>query len=163
MGLLVIPFMLLATTAPRSTPDAKLADFSRMSRALNAEVALIGSDGTVREGRLIAATPDRVTMRFGANDRSFARAEVVSAERVRDSSRDGLIKGVVFGAVTGLFAVQGLDTLAEGIAGWVGSIAVYGSIGWAIDAAQGHREPIYRAPTAVPAPKKPALSLAVRF
>ena len=163
MGLLVIPFMLLATTASQSTPDARLADFSRMSRALNAEIALVGADGTVREGLLTAATPDQVTMRFAANDRSFARADIASAERLRDGRRDGLIKGMVFGAVTGLFAMQGLDTAAQGIVAWMGSIAFYGGVGWAIDAAQDHREPIYRAPAPDPAPRKPGLRLAIRF
>lgn len=163
MGLLVIPFMLLAVTSPAKAEAGKLADFSRMSKAINAEVALVDAGGIVREGILTAATADAVTMRFAGNDRSFARAEVASAERVRDSTRDGLIKGMVFGAVTGVFAVQGLSTPSEGILAWFGSVAFYGGIGWAIDAAQHHREPIYRAPGSVPAPKKPALTLAVRF
>jgi len=163
MGMLVVPLLLVTLTAPAKTATQKLADFSRFSEAINTEVALIDAGGVMREGLLTAATADAVTMKFASGDRSFARADVASAERIRDSTRDGLIKGMVFGAVTGLFASQGLSTPAQGIAAWAGSIAFYGSIGWAIDAAQKHRQTIYLAPAATPAPKKPALGVAVRF
>jgi hypothetical protein len=161
--MVVFPLILLLTLAP-STPDAKkLADFSRMSKAIHMEVALIDSSGVIREGRLIAATADALTLATPSGQRSFQRAEIAGAERIRDGRRDGLIKGMVFGAVTGIFAVQGLRTPAQGVAAWFGSIAIYGGVGWALDAAQTHREPLYRAPAANPAPQKPGLTLSVRF
>lgn len=162
MGMVVIP-LLLMTLVPARPQAAKLADFSRLSKAINAEVAIIDPAGIIREGRLIAATRDEATIEVGTRGRSFPRADVAVVERIRDGRRDGLIKGMVFGAITGVFAVQGLSSPSEAVAAWFGSVAFYGGIGWALDAAQNHRETIYRAPVPDVGPKKPSLQLSVRF
>jgi hypothetical protein len=58
--------------------------------------------------------------------------------------------------------MQGYDsqdsTRGSMSAGWLSAVAVYGGIGWLIDVAQTHREPIYR--SAAPAP---SVKLSVRF
>ena len=163
MGVLVVPFLLIAIMAPHpKTPDHVLADFARLANAHGTEISLVDRDGTVREGLLASATADQLTMQFGAGQKTFARTEVVAAERLRDRRKDGLIKGAIFGAVTGLFAMQGFDSPEEGLAGLAGSIAIYSALGYALDAAHTHRELIYRAP-GTPAPPPPPVKVSVRF
>ena len=163
MGYLTIPLLLLFTIGPGSKdPDKALSDFSRFSKALNAQIALVDRDGTVREGVLANTTGDDVTMRFGSGTRLFARAEIMSAERLRDSSKDGALKGALFGALIGLLVAQGFDSDSDAYNGWLGSVAVSAGIGWAIDNAQSHRHPIYRAP-ASPAAAKPTVKMSLHF
>ena len=150
MGAFLIPFLLIVAITP--TPGASektLANFSRFSKAVGAPIVIIDREGTVREGRLSAATADSVTVQFGAGERVFSEAAVASAERLKDGVKDGFIKGAIFGAVVGILAGQGYDSEGGAVAGWFGSVAIYGLIGTAIDASQKHREPIYRAPAAV--------------
>jgi hypothetical protein len=162
MGILIIPLLLLAIVAPSSQPgERELTDFERFSKAIGREIALVDRDGTVREGLLEGATADHVTMRFGSGATTFTRAAIVSAERLRDGRKDGAIKGAIFGAVAGIFAMQGFDSASEGMAGWAGSVAFYSAVGWALDAAQTHREPIYRAQPSGVAP--PPVKLTLRF
>lgn len=159
MGVLVIPLLLIAIIGPSpKPPDDVLADFARLAKAQGAEIALVDRDGTVREGLLASATADQLTMQFSAGQKTFARTEVVAAERLRDGRKDGVIKGAIFGAITGLFAMQGFNKPEEGVAALAGSVAIYSAIGYALDTAQTHREPIYRVPgTPAPAPVKVSL------
>lgn len=161
MGILTVPILLLFTLGPKSS-DAALADFSKFSSAINKPIALVDRDGTVREGVLTNATGDDVTMRFGSGTRSFARADVVSAERLRDGSKDGALKGALFGALVGLLMAQAYDSDADAYNGFLGSVVVYTGIGWALDAAQTHRQPIYRVP-ASSAAAKPSVKMSLRF
>lgn len=157
MGVFLIPFLLIVTITPVPGPSAKtLTDFTRFSKAVGAPIAIIDRDGTVREGRLSAATVDSVTVAFGGGERVFSAAAVASAERLKDGLKDGFIKGALFGAVVGILAGQGYDSPGAATAGWFGSVAIYGLIGTAIDASQKHREPIYRAAA-------PAMKVSVRF
>jgi len=160
MGILVFPLLLLFAIGPApKASEATLADFSRFSKALNTAIALVDRDGTVREGILVASTIDDVTMRFGSGTKTFARADVMSAERLRDGRKDGAIKGAIFGALMGLLAAPLYEDGQQQAAGFVTAVALYGGIGWALDAAQNHREPIYRG-TLAPAP---AVKLSLRF
>ena len=157
MGVFLIPFLLIVTITPVPGPSARtLTDFTRFSKAVGAPIAIIDRDGTVREGRLSAATADSVTVAFGGGERVFSAAAVASAERLKDGLKDGFIKGALFGAVVGILAGQGYDSPGAATAGWFGSVAIYGLIGTAIDASQKHREPIYRAAA-------PAMKVSVRF
>jgi hypothetical protein len=159
MGVLLVPILLIVAIAPAPGPSEKrLADFSRFSGAIGAPIAIIDRDGTVREGRLSAAAADSVTVMFSGGERSFSQPVIASAERLKDGVKDGFIKGAIFGAVVGVFALPGYDSRGGAVAGYLGSVAVYGLIGTAIDASQRHREPLYRAP--VPAP---AMKVSVRF
>jgi len=172
MSYLVIPLLFIAMLAPTPGPPTDaLADFSRFSRELNKEISFVDLDGRVHDGILAAATEDDVTVRFGSGMRSFPRAEIASAERMRDSSLDGFVKGALFGAVGGLLSIEGYGSGANKAAGFVGAVAVYGGIGYLLDAAQTHRETIYRAPAgttaAITTPAnsvlKPALQIKWRF
>lgn len=150
MGVAIFPLLLLLTIGPNPKPsDKALADFSRFTRAIGAEVSLVEADGTVREGLVTAASTDQLTMTFAAGTRSFSRPVVASAERLRDSRKDGAIKGAIFGVVAGLVVAPFYDTSAQRMGAVVSQVALYSGIGWAVDAAQTHREPIYRS---APAP-----------
>ncbi|HET9704897.1 MAG TPA: hypothetical protein VFP85_12730 [Vicinamibacterales bacterium] len=157
MGVFLIPFLLIVAIAPTPGPSEKtLANFSRFSKAVGAPIVIVDREGTIREGRLSASTADSVTVAFAGGERVFSQAAVASAERLKDGLKDGFIKGALFGAVVGILAGQGYDSPGAATAGWLGSVAIYGLIGTAIDASQKHREPIYRA-----AP--PAMKVSVRF
>jgi hypothetical protein len=157
MGVFLIPFLIIVALSPVPGPSERaLADFSRFSKAVGTSIAIVDRDGTVREGRLSAASADSVTVTFSGGERSFSQPVIASAERLKDGLKDGFIKGAIFGAVVGIFAGQGYDSQGGAVAGWFGSVAIYGLIGTAIDASQKHREPIYRAPA-------PAMKVSIRF
>ena len=161
MGLIIFPLLLVLTVGPGPKPSERgLADVSRLVKAIDTEIALVDRDGTVREGLVTAVSADDVTLRFGSGSRAFPRVDVVSAERLRDGKKDGAIKGAIFGAVIGLILTPYYDTSSQKAAGVATSTAVYSAIGWALDASQTHREPIYRA--VVPAPAG-SVKMSVRF
>ncbi len=116
----------------------KLEDFSRLSRAIGERILLTDPSGVVRDGVLAGMTADGVTMRFGSVTQSFARAEVASAERLKDKTADGVAKGILFAAIFGIGDVTGRQYLR--------GIATLAAIGYLLDAAEAHREPLYRAP-----------------
>jgi hypothetical protein len=116
----------------------KLEGFSRLSRAIGERILLIDPSGVVREGVLAEITADGVTMRFGSVTQSFARAEVGSAERLKDGTSDGVAKGILLAAILGIGDVTASS--------YFGGIALCGVIGYLIDAGETHREPLYRAP-----------------
>ena len=161
--MVIIPLLILLTIGPGPKPsDAVMADFSRFSKSIAQEIALVDSDGTVREGILTAASEDEVTLRFGSGAKSFSRVAIASAERTRDGQADGAIKGAIFGAIMGALMMEVYEGNGR-VAGFAGHVAVYSGIGWILDASQTHREPIYRAPAStVPAPTA-SLKLSLRF
>ena len=55
---LIVPALLLLTIAPMTAHAQTLDDFSRLSKALNKDISLVEADGTVREGKLVAAGPE---------------------------------------------------------------------------------------------------------
>ncbi len=161
MGFIIVPLLIIGLAAPSNPSAETLSNFSRFSKAIGQEIALVDRDGVVREGILTAAATDSVNVCFGSGTTTISREVVVSAERLRDSQKDGAIKGAVLGAIGGLFALQGYSSKSGALAGWAGSVAIYASIGWAFDALQTHQEPIYRAaPKPATAPK---VKLSFRF
>ena len=153
--------LLLFVLVPAPEPSAKaMMVFSRFARGAGKEISLVDKDGTVREGRLVSATADAVTMEFASGRRTFAKADVTSADRLRDSNTDGLIRGAVFGGVLGLIVFGAYDANPRGGV-WLQVMGTYGAIGWTIDALNKNRQPIYRAPA--PAQAKPGLTFSLRF
>jgi hypothetical protein len=164
MGFLVFPLLLVLTIAPVPGPPAHaLADFSRFSSAIDREIAIVDVDGTVREGTVTAVTAEDVTLRFGSGAKTFPRADVMSAERIRDRRVDGAVKGAIFGAILGLLTMQAYESTGERFGAWAGSTAIYGGIGYLLDAAQMHREPLYRAPASAAPATTASLKLSLRF
>jgi hypothetical protein len=160
MGAFIFPLILVITFAPAPQPsESTLADFSRFSKTIATRISLVERDGTVREGTVSAISADAVTLMFGIGERTFQKTEIFSAERLRDSSKDGALRGVLFGAFMGLVLGQGYDLSAGD---WLGWVSAYAGIGWAIDAAQTHRQPIYRVPGSSAA-AKPTVKMSLRF
>ena len=125
-----------------------------MSREEGEGISFVDREGTVREGVLIAASADAITMRFAGGEQVFAKSAIARVDRLRDGTGDGALKGAAFGVVLGFLY------LGAGAGGdyFVGSVVAYSSIGWLIDAMNTNRQPIYRAPS--PAP---ALKVSIRF
>ena len=158
MGYLILPTLILMLLPTPGARAHQLEDFSRFSRAIGQEVSLVDKNGLIREGVLEAATADGVTLRFGSATESFPRGEVASAERTTDGRIDGTIKGALLGIVLTALASQGYDSTTPGYVPWV-SIAAYAGAGYLLDAAEAHRQPLYRAPT----PPAPKLKVSLRF
>ena len=116
----------------------------------------------MREGIVTEATAEEVKVRFDSGVKSYSRASVASAESLRDGRIDGVIKGALFGFVVGALASQGCES-AERCHTWALGL-VTGGVGYLLDAAETHRQPLYRAQAQRAAAKpKPALSLSFRF
>jgi hypothetical protein len=162
MGMLILPVLVLLTLGTDPKPSAAvLEDFSRLAKLSGVEMSLVDREGSVREGTLVTATADHLTMRFAAGEKIFARTEIVSAERLRDGRKDGAIKGAIFGAVIGLAVAPYYDNDAQKAGIVARSAALYAGIGYVMDASQTHRQPIYRAPASVMAPTP--IKVSVRF
>lgn len=139
MDLLSLPLLILILLLPESTPG-QLADFSRFARVKGEEVAVVDMFGAERLGRVIAATDTTVTLGFGTGSHTFDRVDVLKADRLRDGTRDGLIRGMAIGALVG-WAV----TREGGVAGgFAASVGVYGGLGFFFDYTNTDRAPLYR-------------------
>lgn len=160
MGYRTLPALFVMVLVTSAAHAQGLDDFANMARAIGKEVAIVDQSGVVREGIVEAATAEAVTMRFGSGTQSFPRTALARAERTRDGSADGALKGAIFAAITGLMAVQGYPPGSDRAGMLAMHVAVWSGIGWMFDAAQTHREPIYRA--AAPAATA-ALKLSLRF
>lgn len=165
MSLIVVPLVILAIVGPRpEPPPARLADFTRVATAVGADVVVVETDGLVREGRLVAADADSATLRFAAATRQIPRTAIASADRRRDGWKDGLIKGALLGLAVGVGFSQAYEDGGPRYHAIASSVAFYGAAGAALDAAQSHREPLYRAPTGAPPPAaKPKWSFRLRW
>lgn len=163
MTLLIVPGLFFLLAAPMPGPPAKaLADFSRISRALNQQIALVDADGTKHEGVLTAADGDQVSVKLGSATKTFSRANIASAERKGDGRIDGVVKGALFGFVIAALASQGCDDTTR-CHPWR-LVAATAGVGYWFDAEETHSRPLYRAPAMIAAAKpKPALSLSFRF
>jgi hypothetical protein len=140
MGFLTLPAVIAVILLPGFTPAHTLADFARFAEAQGEEIAVVDMFGAERLGKVVAATDTSVTLGFGAATRTFDRADVLKADRLRDSARDGLFKGMAVGALVGWMAAMEMGSAR----GFAGSISVYGSIGYLLDRANTNRAPLYR-------------------
>ena len=155
--LLAVLFVMLVSTPVAYAQG--LEDFSAFSRAIGKEVSVVDRTGLIREGIVEAATADDVTLRFGAATQSFRRAEIASAERLRDESSDGAIRGLLWGLLLAVLPNQGYDSVAQGLSYSLGMVAVFTGAGYLFDAAETNRQPLYRAPSA----SAPTLRVSLRF
>ena len=156
MGVLLL---LVALIPAPPASERVLMDFSRLSKALGQEIALVERNGNLRQGRLVTTALDAATMEFASGSHVFSRDQIASVTRLKDSTKDGLIKGVIFGALLSLYVSGELGgDASNGML--LRTTATYGAIGWALDAARTNPQPIYRAPK----PKQdPSVKLSLRF
>ena len=146
MGYLIVPTLLLIFLPSPEQRAHRLEDFSRLSRAVGKEVSLVDRSGLIHEGIVEAATVDGVTLRVGSATVSFPRAEVASAERVKDGRIDGAIRGALIGAVLTGLGSQGCVS-ATACPFWR-PVAVYAVAGYLLDASESNPQPLFRAPSA---------------
>lgn len=156
--------------AQPGTPGARpqrLADFSRFSESLNKKIALVDIDGAVREGVLVAAGPKGVTIKLASDTRFFAIDQIATAEKMTDGRDDGVAKGVLWGLLFVSMGSQGLTDSADALLYFAGTVAVFGTLGYALDAAESNRQLFYRAPAPQQQPaatqRKLGLSYSFRF
>lgn len=123
-------------------------------------VVVTTDGGRKVEGRLLAITPDRITLSRDGRLEPIPMETVLRVVKPRDSVLDGLLKGFLIGAVPLLLA--GGDLEAEYAARYVITFSV---IGLGVDAVQGEDFVVYdrAAQPLVPAKVAPLLGWTVRF
>lgn len=167
MRFFVLAVLTLFTAAPAAAQyPSGLRDFRQFTTAINQQISIIEVDGTAREGLVVAAGSDGVTIKFATGTRTYKDHEIASAERLKDGRLDGLAKGLLWGAVLGLLGSQGYTSQESALGQWARGTATMGAIGFLLDAAETNREALYRSPVmpaSTAAAPKPALSLSVRF
>lgn len=147
----MLPVLLaVLLTAPAAHAQG-IKDFLNFSRAIGKEVSVTDRNGFIREGIVEAVTADQVTLRIGATTESFPRTVVASADRVKDERVDGAVKGALLGLLGLAVSYQGCGTTDCSF--WKTAI-VAGALGYLIDAAESHPQPLYRGPQASTSPLK---------
>ena len=163
MALRILPLLLVFTIAATPARAQGLGDFSRFSKAIDKQIALVNTDGTVREGVIVAAGPDSVTMQLGSGTRSFANGQIASADRMKDGRDDGVFKGALWALLFASLGSQGLTSSDNKFLYFVEAMALGGAIGYALDAGETNRQPLYRAPAQQTAAPKQKLGLSLSF
>lgn len=140
-----LPILLIFVLLP-TQPSKALGEFSQFTKAVGEEVSLVTHDGRVFEGTVASATADALTLTVGRDRHHFGRDGVVKADRLKDGVADGIVRGVLLGVVMGALATQGCPSNDScGTRMLMASTAIYGALGWALDAGQHNRQPLYRA------------------
>jgi hypothetical protein len=80
------PVAAQAQSNPTSA-ESRLANFSRIAKAAGESISFITSDGMVREGLLVSASADAITMKFAGGEQVFSKSTIASVERMRDTPR----------------------------------------------------------------------------
>ena len=155
MRYLILPVLFVMFVATPAAHAQRLEDFSGFSRAIGKEVSVVDRSGLIREGIVEAATADDVQLRFGSATQWFPRAEIASAERLKDESSDGAVKGALWGILLGLMPNQGGGSFAQ----YWQTVALFAAAGYLFDAMETNRQPLYRAPSA----SAPTLKVSFRF
>lgn len=140
MNYLALPLMILIIGYPDAT-KAQLADFSRFATVQGEEVTVVDMFGAESLGRVVAATDTSVTLGLGAGTRTFDRADVFQADRLHDSSTDGLVKGMAIGALAGWAAAM---EQGASVRDFAAAISINGLIGYLLDRSSLERVPLYR-------------------
>ena len=137
----------------------RLEDFSNMSRAIGKEVSIVDRSGLIREGIIEAATADAVTLRIGSASQRLLRADIASAERMKDESSDGARRGAIWALAVALIPNQGWTSAGDYLRGVAIAFVFFPTAGYLLDAAESNRQPLYRAPSA----SSPTLKVSFRF
>jgi hypothetical protein len=167
MRFVILPLLTFLVATPVSAQSGRgLQDFSLFATVINQQIAIVELDGTTREGLVVAAGPEGVTMKFATETRTYTDTQIASAERMKDGRLDGVAKGLLWGALLGALGSQGYTSQESALGQWARGVAMFGVIGYVLDAGETHREALYRSPfvpvsgATVP---KPALTLSFRF
>jgi hypothetical protein len=146
MQLLLLPLIIgiIAVPAPAPSRDT-LADFTRIQKALDHEVYMRDATGQERVVSILDTGTDIITVAVGRQSMTMQRDEVLAVDRIKDSNRDGFVKGALVGLLVG--ATIGSAYTDRGSGRYVLSgVLTYGAIGYMFDYGHTAREPLYRAP-----------------
>jgi hypothetical protein len=153
----VLTLIVIAAAAPAAHAQA-VEDFAVLTRAIGKDVSVVDRSGLTREGVIDTVTADGVSLRVGSGQLWLARDEIASAERMKDDSGDGALKGLIWAVVLALVPNQGYSSTGDYLQGVAGMLVILPTVGYLLDAANTERQPLYRAPSAVP-----TLKLSWRF
>jgi hypothetical protein len=145
MEFLVLPLIIgiIAVPAPGPSSDA-LADFTRIQKALNREVYVRDTAGQERIVSILDAGTDAITVAIGQQQMTLQRDEILAVDRMKDSSRDGFVKGALIGLILGAAVGSAFDG-RQGQYMFRAALS-YGAIGYLFDYGHTSRAPLYRAP-----------------
>jgi hypothetical protein len=87
------------------------------------------------------------------------RADIASAERLKDESSDGAVRGAIWALVLAVMPNQGWTSAGDYWRTVAMAFVVLPTAGYLLDAADAKRQPLYRAPTA----SSPTLKVSIRF
>lgn len=146
---IVLALIVIVAAAPTARAQA-VEDFAVFQKAIGKDVSIVDRNGLVREGVVDTVTAAGVSLRVGSGQAWLARAEIANAERMKDDSGDGALKGLIWAVVIAVIPNQGYRSAGEGARTVATALVVLPFIGYMLDAANGERQPLYRAPSAAP-------------
>lgn len=146
---IVLVLVVIVAAAPAANAQA-IEDFAVFQRAIGKDVSIVDRSGLTREGVVDAVTFDGVSLRVGSGKLWLTRAEIANAERLKDDSGDGAVKGLIWAAVLALVPNQGYTSFGDYLKGVAGTFVVLPAFGYMVDAMNAERQPLYRAPSAAP-------------
>ena len=146
MEFLILPLIVGLIAIPSPTPSAeRMADFTRLGGLERQEVYVVDTSGQERRVTLVEAGDAAVKFMIGQQQIEMNRDAILRVDRVRDSSLDGAIKGMLFGLLIGA-VIESNASDTNGRYLLQGALA-YGSIGYLFDRGHAARQPVYRAPS----------------
>lgn len=134
--LVILPLVLVAAPA-----HVKAGDARHLRASQGHEVFVIDIDQREWRGTLLEVAAASVTIDAEAGPKRFPLDDVRRVDANGDRVRDGVIKGMAFGAFIGLVTSQYLGAGAIPRA-----MLVYGAIGAGLDALNRCKWTVYRAP-----------------
>jgi hypothetical protein len=145
MEFLILPLIVGLIAVPTPGPSAaRLADFTRLGGVEHEEVYVVDASGLERRLTVVEAGDAAVKFMVGQQQLEMSRDAILRVDRVRDSSLDGAIKGLLFGLLVGA-AIE--TTLSDGNCRYLLQGALtYGSIGYLFDRGHTARQAVYRRP-----------------
>ena len=153
--ILPVLFVTFAAAPAAAQQVREIEDFGNLSRAIGKKVSIVDLSGQIREGVIEAADWKEVTLRNKSGKEWLSRADIASAERMKDDSSDGAIRGALF--ALSMILVPNIEGFSFGTY-W--RTVVFCSVpGYLFDATDAVRMPLYRAPSAA----APTLKLSLRF
>ena len=143
MEFLFLPLIIGAMALPAPSPSAeRLADFTRIGDAVREEVYLVDSAGQERRVTILQAGDQAVTVLIGQQSVQMNRDAILSVERARDTTTDGVIKGALVGLLVGWIAEANTPN-AKGRY-FLQGVLTYGGLGYLFDRGVTARQPLYR-------------------
>jgi hypothetical protein len=145
MEFLILPLLIGLIAVPSPGPSAaRLADFTRLDGVEHEEVYVVDTSGLERRLTLVEAGDAAVKFMVGQQQLEIHRDAILRVDRVRDSSLDGAIKGMLFGLLVGA-AIESNVSDGNGRYLLQGALT-YGGIGYLFDRGHTGRQAVYRRP-----------------